>query len=178
MTVEVSLLQRLSVFLGHPIYSLSVVLFSLILTTGLGSLLSDLLPLDKSGKFIIWSLLTGVYLTALPFWLPNLLLSWDHANLLQRAALCVAVITPAGLLMGFGFPTGMRLVSALDPNPTPWFWGINGVAGVLAAGTTVAISIAWGTNVALVLGGLCYILLIPPALGIGFRGTGEVVAGT
>jgi hypothetical protein len=72
--------------------------------------------------------------------------------------------------MGFGFPTGMRLVSSLDPNPTPWFWGINGIAGVLAASTTVAISIAWGINCALVIGGLCYSLLIPAALGIGFGG--------
>lgn len=170
MTVEISLLQRMSVFLGHPIYSLSVVLFSLILTTGLGSLISDRLPLDSRLKFIVWSVLIALYFILLPFWLPKLLLAYDHANLLERCALSVAVITPAGLFMGFGFPTGMRLVSAIDPNPTPWFWGINGIAGVLAASTTIAISIAWGINCALVIGGLCYILLIPAALGIGFRG--------
>ena len=79
--------------------------------------------------------------------------------------------------MGFGFPTGMQLVQRIDPAPTPWFWGINGIAGVLAATTTVAISIAWGINCALVIGGLCYILLIPAALGIGFRGKVEAVTG-
>lgn len=178
MTVEIGLLQRMSVFLGHPIYSLSVVLFSLILTTGLGSLISDHFPLDSRFKFIIWSVLTAVYLIFLPSWLPELLLACDHANLLARCALCVAVITPAGLFMGFGFPTGMRLVSAVDPNPTPWFWGINGIAGVLAASTTVAISIAWGINCALVIGGLCYSLLIPAALGIGFQRKLGSVTGT
>ena len=170
MTVEVSLLQRMSVYLGHPIYSLSVVLFSLILTTGLGSLISDRYPLDSRRKFLIWSVLTAAYLLILPVWLTKLLVAYDHANLLSRSALCVAVITPAGLSMGFGFPTGMRLVSAIDPNPTPWFWGINGIAGVLAASTTVAVSIAWGINCALVIGGLCYSLLIPAAFGIGFPG--------
>lgn len=178
MTVEVGLLQRMSVFLGHPIYSLSVVLFSLILTTGLGSLISDRFPLDSRFKFIIWSVLTAVYLITLPYWLSELLLAYDHANLLERCALCVAIIIPAGLFMGFGFPTGMRLVSAVDPNPTPWFWGINGIAGVLAASTTVAISIAWGINCALVIGGLCYALLIPAALGIGFREKVGAVAAT
>jgi len=85
-------------------------------------------------------------------------------------------VTPAGLLMGFGFPTGMRLVSAVDPNPTPWFWGINGAAGVLAAGATVALSLAWGISTALILGGLCYPLLIPTALGIGFPERGAWLA--
>lgn len=170
MTVEIALLQRMSVFLGHPIYSLSVVLFSLILTTGLGSLISDRLPLDSRGKFALWAGLTGAYLMLLPFWLPKVLLAFDNADLLARGALCVAAITPAGLLMGFGFPTGMRLVSALDPNPTPWFWGINGAAGVLAAGLTVGVSLAFGISVALVAGGVCYPLLIPAALIIGFSG--------
>jgi hypothetical protein len=175
--VEIGLLQRMSVFLGHPIYSLSVVLFSIILTTGLGSMISDRFPLDSRFKFIIWSILTTVYLVILPYWLPKLLIAYDHAHLLARCALCVLVITPAGLFMGFGFPTGMRLVSSLDPNPTPWFWGINGIAGVLAASTTVAISIAWGINCALVIGGLCYSLLIPAALGIGFGGKGGAESG-
>lgn len=168
MMVEISLLQRMSVFLGHPVYSLSVVLFSLILTTGMGSLMSDRLPLNRSGAFIIWAVLVGGYLMLLPSWLPTVLLAFDNAGLLARCAVCVAVITPAGLLMGFGFPTGMKLVSAVDPNPTPWFWGINGAAGVLAAGTTVGISIAFGISTALMIGGMCYPLLIPAALTIGF----------
>ncbi|MBM4285608.1 MAG: hypothetical protein FJ128_10215 [Deltaproteobacteria bacterium] len=177
MTIEIGLLQRMSVFLGHPIYSLSVVLFSLILTTGLGSLLSDRHPLDSGFKFVIWSVLTAAYLAVLPSWLPQLLSSYDHADLLTRCALSVAVIAPAGLLMGFGFPTGMRLVSAVDPAPTPWFWGMNGIAGVLGAGTTVALSIAWGINCTLVIGGLCYALLIPAALGIGFTAQAAPGAG-
>ena len=168
MVVEISLLQRMSVFLGHPIYSLSVVLFSLILTTGLGSLFSDRFQLKSAVKFIIWSGLTAGYLMSLPFWLSGTLLAFDSAGLLTRCALCVATITPAGLLMGFGFPTGMRLVAAIDPKPTPWFWGINGAAGVLAASFAVGCSIAFGVNVALSIGGVCYALLIPAALVIGF----------
>jgi hypothetical protein len=98
------------------------------------------------------------------------LLACDNTDLLVRGALCVAIITPAGVLMGFGFPTGMRLVAALDPTPTPWFWGINGAAGVLAASITVGLSIAFGISVALLVGGVCYPLLIPAALIIGFGG--------
>lgn len=170
MSVEIGLLQRLSVFLGHPTYSLSVVLFSLILSTGLGSLLSERLPLDGPGKFAVWSAATGAYLLALPSWLPAVVLPFDGATLLVRAALCVLVIAPAGLLMGYGFPTGMRLVGAVDRRPTPWFWGINGAAGVLASSLAVACSIAFGIGVTLMIAALCYLLLLPAAAAIGFRG--------
>ncbi|MEW6388017.1 MAG: hypothetical protein AB1491_10925 [Thermodesulfobacteriota bacterium] len=168
MTVEIGLLQRMSVFLGHPIYSLSVVLFSLILTTGVGSLISDRWPLNRAVKLILWSGLTGAYILTLSSWMPSVLLAWDQADLVRRCALCVAIIAPAGLLMGFGFPTGMRLVAARNPKPTPWFWGINGAAGVLAASVTVGLSIAFGISAALMLGGACYLCLIPAALTIGF----------
>ena len=169
MTVEIGLLQRMTVFLGHPIYSLSVVLFTLILATGVGSFISDSLQLDSPRKFATWSILTGGYIIALPLWLPDLLLTFDSADLFSRAALCVGVIAPAAVLMGFGFPTGMRLISAVDRRPTPWFWAINGAAGVLASIIAVACSISFGISVTVSIGAVCYLLLLPAALTIGFR---------
>ena len=168
MCVEIGLLQRLSVFLGHPIYALSIVLFSIIVTTGLGSLLSDRLPLDGAQKLAAWSVLTGGYLVYLPFWLPKLLLAFDGEGLLLRALISISIIAPGGILMGWGFPTGMRLISAVNPAPTPWFWGINGAAGVLASSLAVAVSIAFGISATLAIGAICYWLLIPAALVIGF----------
>lgn len=63
--------------------------------------------------------------------------------------------------MGFGFPTGIRLVSLVDQRPTPWFWGINGAAGVLASILAVGTSIVVGISVTLMAGAVCYLLLIP-----------------
>ena len=80
--------------------------------------------------------------------------------------MCVISITPAGLLLGFGFPTGMRLIAAIDPRPTPWFWGINGAAGVLASISAIAVSLALGITATLIVGALCYFLLIPVALAL------------
>ncbi|MCB8819350.1 spermidine synthase family protein [Microvirga rosea] len=164
MMAEIALLQRMSVFLGHPVYSLSVVLFSLILSTGIGSLVSERVPLDTRLKLVLWPLLTGLYLAALPFWLPDILVRLESSGLLLRAGLAVLVLAPAGFLMGFGFPTGMRLVSQVDDRPTPWFWGINGAAGVLAASVAVLVSIEFGIDTTLRVGALCYGLLAGPAL--------------
>ena len=73
MMVEIALLQRMSVFLGHPVYALSVVLFSLILWTGFGSMASERVRLAGAGKLVAWSVASAAYLFALPFWLPPLL---------------------------------------------------------------------------------------------------------
>jgi hypothetical protein len=91
---------------------------------------------------------------------------------LLRAGIAVLVLIPAGFLMGFGFPTGMRLVSEVDARPTPWFWGINGAAGVLAASVAVLTSIAFDIDTTLWIGALCYLLLPAPALSLA-----ELMAG-
>jgi spermidine synthase len=176
MVVEIALLQRLSVFLGHPFYSLSVLLFSLILTTGLGSLLSDWFMLNTRVRFATWALLTGVYIASLPVWTPDIFIAYDGAALVERATIAVALIAPAGLLMGYGFPTGMRIISSLDRRPTPWFWGINGATGVVASIAAVALNIAGGISTTLTIGAVCYIALIPATLV--FLGVGDSTAAT
>lgn len=163
MTVEIALLQRMSIFLGHPVYSLGVSLFTLILASGAGSALSDRLPLDSPRKFLAWGVLTGVYVLSVRYWLPQAQLAFESAPLLVRSGVCMAVIAPAGLLMGFAFPSGMRLVAAADRRPTPWFWGINGAAGVLASVLAVATNIALGISATFAIGAACYLLLIPAA---------------
>jgi predicted membrane-bound spermidine synthase len=165
MFAEIGLIQRISVFLGHPVYALSIGLFSIILSTGLGSLLSERLTPVRQGHFILWLSLLVAYLLLLPQWLPDLLhSSLAAAPLSWRALASVAVIFPAGLLMGFGFPTGMRLVTRLDARLTPWLWGVNGASGVLAAGIAVACSIGFSIDVTIRVGGVCYALLLLFAL--------------
>ncbi|MDA1324501.1 MAG: hypothetical protein O3C34_07130 [Proteobacteria bacterium] len=170
MCAEIGLLQRMSVFLGHPVYSLSIVLFSMILSAGVGSMVSDRVPLDSLGKLSLWSAVTGGFLFSLSFWMPDLLAARESGPLLVRAAICIAIITPAGFLLGFGFPTGMRLISAVDARPTPWFWGINGAAGVLASSLAVLFSVAFGISATIIIAALCYWLLIPAAAVISAAG--------
>jgi len=168
MLVEMGMLQRFSLFLGDPVYSLSVVLFSLILTAGIGSWISERARLGTRTRFVAWAAAIAVYLASLPWWMPGLLGSFETAEIATRAAVCLAMIAPAGLMMGFGFPSGMRLAAALDERPTVWFWGINGAAGVLGSVLAVALSIAFGIGTTLLLGALCYLALIPAGMVIGF----------
>src|SRR5256885_5733849 len=131
---------------------------------------SERARLAGAGLLVAWSAATAAYLFALPFWLPPLLVDLEGADLLVRAGLCVLALAPAGLLMGFGFPTGMRLVSAISTGPTPWFWGINGAAGVLAASVAVVTSIAFSIDTTLRIGAACYLLIAAPAVLLVFAG--------
>jgi hypothetical protein len=164
MLAEIALLQRLSVFLGHPTYSLAVVLFSLILFTGLGSLASERLPLDTRGRFALFALSLSGYLAAAGPALAALTRGFAGAPLAGRVALAVALLAPAGLLMGQAFPAGMKRFGAASPDARPWLWAVNGAAGVAASTLAVAISIAAGTLATLGLGAACYaatLLVLP-----------------
>jgi hypothetical protein len=166
MLTEIALLQRFSIYLGHPIYSLSVSLFSLILSSGLGSLTSDRLKLDTQGKLMTWACLLVAYLVMLEQFLPVVFEHTTGQQRLVRIGVSVAVIMPLGFLLGFAFPTGMRLVEAIDTQPTPWFWGINGATGVLASVLGVMFSMALGIDVTMLLSALCYLVLIPIAISL------------
>ena len=166
MLAEIALLERFSVYLGHPIYSLSVSLFSLILASGLGSLASDRLKLDVHGKVVTWAGLVVAYLVVLVTMLPIIFQHTTDQERLVRIGISIAVIMPLGFLLGFAFPTGLRLVETVDPQPTPWFWGINGATGVLASVLGVMFSMAFGINVTMLLAALCYLLLIPVSFSL------------
>jgi spermidine synthase len=163
MFAEISLLQFFGVFLGHPTYAMSVCLFGLILSSGLGSLASGRFPLDGGFRFAGWGLAVGGYLLLAQSGLPRLFAATAAAPLTSRVLICLAAVMPVGFLMGFAFPTGMRRVQRIDAEPTPWFWGINGATGVLASVVAVMIGISFGINVTMAAAGACYLALLPTA---------------
>jgi hypothetical protein len=166
MLSEIALLQYFSVYLGHPIYSLGVCLFSLILASGLGSLTSDWLKLGTRRRLLAWGCSVVVYLVVMERVLPSIFQATTDRERLVRIGISLAAIMPLGFLLGFAFPTGMRLVSAIDTQPTPWFWGINGATGVLASVLGVMLSMSFGINVTILISAACYLLVIPTSLAL------------
>jgi hypothetical protein len=166
MFAEISLLQFFGVFLGHPVYAMGICLFSLILSSGLGSLASGIVPLSTTGRIAWWGAVVSGYLLLTQWGLTDVFAATTAQPLPVRIAVALAVIMPAGFLMGFAFPTGMSLIERVDPGPTPWFWGINGAVGVLASVVAVMVSMAFGINVTMLMAGICYAALIPTARGL------------
>ncbi len=157
MLIELSLIQRYIVFLGHPTYALSVVLFSLLLFTGLGSFASGQLkgPLARQVRSPIAAVIVCVLLSA--FLVPSLLQraeSWAQSG---RMALAVVCIAPLATCMGMLFPTGVRLLAANRLEElVPWMWGVNGFAAVVASVVGMLVATSFGYTTVLVLGALSY----------------------
>jgi spermidine synthase len=158
MSVEISLIQRFILFLGHPVYSVSLVIFSLLLFAGLGSRLSMLLDLrrPRAPRLVFLAVASLLFLSALCF--PVVTSSFQGRSLLIRQAISVLLIAPLGLFMGMPFPLGIRLLGARRPFLVPWAWCANGCASVLGAILPVILALAWGFQAVIFLAVLLYLL--------------------
>ena len=157
MLLEVALLQRFVLLLGHPVYSLTVTLFSLLLGTGLGSFLSRRIPADRVRPVAI-RMLVAVAAVALvsAFALPAIIdaaIAWPLA---VRVLIAAALLVPTGVLLGIPLPAGMRLVAVRRPEIIPWGWGMNGAFSVVGATVAVFVAMNWGFFATLSMAGLVY----------------------
>ena len=157
LLVEVSQMQRLNVFLGHPIYGLSVVLFSLLLFSGIGSFATERIarPGLRAVNLLPFAFLIPL-LIAFGFVTPIVVHHFDSATTPLRILTATGILAPMGLAMGMPFPIGMKVVSAWPDAPTPLFWGINGATSVCASVLAVAIALSWGISAAFWVGCICY----------------------
>ena len=157
MLLEVALLQRFVLLLGHPVYSLTVTLFSLLLGTGLGSFLSRGIARERVKHAALWTLLAviGTAFTS-ALLLPHIVDSVIAWPLMSRVAVAVALLVPTGVLLGIPLPAGMRLVAARSPDIIPWGWGMNGAFSVVGATVAVFIAMNWGFSFTLSTAALVY----------------------
>ena len=159
MLIEVALLQRFVLLLGHPVYSLTVTLFSLLLGTGAGSLISQRIgdaKLLKRVEVVILGIAAVAILGIVA--LPPIIVFAIGASHMARIALAVALIAPAGVLLGMPLPAGMRLMAVNHSELVPWAWGMNGALSVIGATLAVFIAMNWGFSVTLLAGAAVYVL--------------------
>jgi predicted membrane-bound spermidine synthase len=140
MLLEITLLQRFVLFLGYPTYSLSVVMCSLLVSAGAGSMLSERLPLPARTAILVQVSLLVVLVGLFDQVASSLISANLSASLATRIAISVALLAPLGLVLGTFFPTGIRIVAAIDERLIPWAWAVNGCTTVI--GTVVAIVLA------------------------------------
>ena len=159
MLIEISMLQRLIVFLGHPIYSLSVILFVLLLAGGIGSRISARVPDDRlrASGFGLLALLTAVLVAAGLATVP-LVTAFQGSETPLRIAIAGVLMAVMGTFMGMAFPLGMRLALASRRELGPWLWGVNGAMSVLASVLAVVIAMAFGISVSFWTGVASYLL--------------------
>jgi hypothetical protein len=160
MLVEVSLIQKLILYLGYPVLSLSVILFALLLGGSLGSLHSQGWSAGDLARRLPWVagavVAYGAVLLAV---IPSLMRGTLFLGIELRSLFTMAALLPLAGAMGMLFPSGLRLLAARSPHAVPWMWGVNGLTSV--AGSVFAMILAkfYGFSVVLLLGLGLYVLV-------------------
>jgi hypothetical protein len=165
--VEIAFIQRFVLFLGHPTYALTVVIFLLMLSSGAGSLASRRwLPRTEMAWMPL--LLIGAALLANVIFLPHSLARWVGLEFNYRLMVSALLLIPLGFVMGMPFPTGLRALvagsdarrrgdEAEEDNAVEWAWAMNAAASVLGSVLAMVIAIQFGLNVTLACGVAAYL---------------------
>jgi hypothetical protein len=131
--IEIAFIQRFTLFLGHPLAAVAVVLAAFLVFAGFGSSLSQRFSERRRQAVAIAATgivgIAGLYLIALPFIFSGLI----ALPLLAKVAIATCLIAPLGVAMGLPFPLGLGQVAVEAPRLVPWAWGINGCASVMGA---------------------------------------------
>jgi len=150
LLVEIPLIQRFILFLGQPVYGLTVVLFSLLFFSGLGSLTSARLPIRGTLGTLV------VVVLAYPWFLPHLFDLFLGSALGLRLVVAALALAPLGFLLGAPFPRGVAWLESRAPDLIPWAWGVNGAASVIASVGAALLALSFGFSWVLMTGALCY----------------------
>ena len=152
IAVELALLQNLTLLVGHPIFTLSVLLFTLLAMGGIGSALSPRVSMWVACVAV--AAIGAIEAIVLPRLVPLLL----PLPLWGRIAIAVLLIAPLGLGMGIPFPRGLRETGRGSLPAPPFYWGLNGIMSVLGSVTTVFVALMAGFQAAMLMGSACYVL--------------------
>jgi predicted membrane-bound spermidine synthase len=151
MAVELSLLQSLTLLVGHPVFTLSLLLFTILAAGGAGAWASGRFAMPRVCLAV--ALVSAVYAFVLPAAVPALL----PLSLSARIAIAVAVVAPLGFAMGMPFPSGLRRAGRGSLQPAPFYWGLNGVLSVVGSIGTMVLAVNLGFKAAMIAGSLCYV---------------------
>ncbi len=155
--IQVALVQKFVLFLGHPTYALTVIIFSMLLSSGLGSFFSQRIAGGSSARLPRVLAGVAVLVAVLAFSVAPVLGAGVGLPITVKFAISVLLISPAGFLMGVPFPTGLRRLERLHSPSVRWAWSLNAAASVLGSVAAVVLAIYLGLRETMLIGGLMYV---------------------
>ena len=165
MLVEIALIQKLVLYLGYPVLSLSVILFALLLGGGMGSLTSQRWSSDKARTVAALAAAgVAVYGILLQFIQQPVIAATLGSDIRLRSLLTMLMLLPLGFALGIPFPTGLRAIGQRAEKFVPWMWGVNGLMSVVGSVGAMIIAKFWGFHATLIAGWAVYALVCLLAL--------------
>jgi hypothetical protein len=148
--VEIPLIQYTILLVGRPTIAFAVVLFALLIASGLGSLASRRMPWLISAAVL--AILIALYPTLMRVLTNTILLAPSEVRVIVGAL----ALLPLGFLMGTLFPKGIAYLDERAPMLIPWAWGINGATSVIAAIGSALLALTFGFTFVMACGAVCY----------------------
>ncbi len=157
--IQVALIQKFVLFLGHPTYALTVIIFSMLLSSGLGSFASKRLigPIVNLRTVLVF---VAVAVLVLSFAVGPVSESGVALPLGLKILIAVLMIAPVGFAMGMPFPTGLTLLEKIMPPAVRWAWSVNAASSVLGSAAAMFLAIYLGLRLTLCIGGVFYLLAL------------------
>jgi hypothetical protein len=155
--IEVGLIQKFVLFLGHPTYALTVVIFSMLISSGLGSALSRRVLGRSEGRLVKALGCVALLASLLAVVISSLLTALVGLPLPLKMAITAGLIAPLGFVMGMPFPTALQRLEEWHPPSVRWAWSLNAASSVLGSVGALVLSIYLGLVQTLIIGGMLYL---------------------
>ena len=154
--IQVALIQKFVLFLGHPTYALTVIIFAMLLSSGCGSFASKYLVRNEAGRLARVLLVIIAANIVLAMVVSPISESGVALPLPLKMLMTIALISPVGFAMGMPFPTGLTLLESVMPSSVRWAWAINAASSVMGSAAAMFLAIYIGLQLTLIIGALCY----------------------
>jgi hypothetical protein len=155
--IEVALIQKFVLFLGHPTYALTVVIFSMLVSSGLGSFMSRRIVEDRNERLIGVLAIAAALVVVVGATVQSVLTAGVGLPLAAKAIATVVLIAPVGFVMGIPFPTGLRLLEKHHEPSVRWAWSLNAAASVLGSVGALVLALYLGLVQTMLIGGALYL---------------------
>jgi spermidine synthase len=164
--VEIAFIQRFVLFLGYPTYALTVVIFLMLLSSGIGSLVSRRWFAEPTRVAVALGFIIGALLLYL-FALPRMLEAMIGLPFIAKLAASALLLVPLGFAMGMPFPSGLRALADAKHGAVEWAWAMNAASSVLGSVLAIIVAIQFGLTITLASGAAAYLLamLLLPKFG-------------
>jgi spermidine synthase len=172
MLIEISLFQKFILFLGQPVYSVAMLLFSILIGAGIGSWMSGILWEQRTLlKIRLATIIVGLFVMAYALVLKHIFALFLGTPLFTRLVVSFLLLMPLGGVLGIPFPMGIKLLKECNLEKyVPRMWGVNGIGSVLGSALAIVLAISFGFSYALILGAILYIV-ISILFSMGFLAT-------
>ncbi len=145
--IEIVLLKTFILFLGNPVYSISVVLFAMLIFAGIGSFFSERLVGKLKFKLFLLGVVLTITITIVTYVYPMIFQMCIGLPFFLRILISLILIAPIGFILGMPFPIGLEFLSTENPESIAWAWAMNGYATVVGVATSAFIIMQTGFTI-------------------------------